>query len=307
LLIYLDKKTSDFRYYRDGEQEPVTYSSDDLVYYAHLDEYNIIPINEGRLQLSRADGVWDDLGIELGNIGKAYLVRYKAEYEEYFRDNMSEEELRESLKRHYEHEKENYDLLMLRNFYLFSHISEKNMVSLFKVCNFADGIYGGGPWRYLIVECEVIESYEGSFATGDKFNLLVSVLPKGIGDSSDIKEEQITAVKEYLLGQDSFFGVVHFPLDDDNKYYSMDGTLFESELQTSDVIYYPEEGQCLPVNEGKLDFEPLKQYIKDFNNSYGEIGLLTYDGAENYFRDGMTEEELKESAEKLAGDMNAAK
>lgn len=195
-------------------------------------------------------------------------------------------------------------LTLLNSFYNFS---KEYSFSLFKVVNIRDELYLKSiKWKYLIIECEVIESYEGPLKTGDKFNITAAVTPKDLRNGGDLSDDdRIAGVKDFLLGQDSFFGAFEI-IREFHNHYTVDGEWFESELYTCRFMNCLEDGYYLPVNEGKLDFEPLEQYIKEFITN-DEIGLLTYDDAENYFHDGMTAEELKESAEKLAGAINAAK
>ena len=97
LLIYLPPVPllPPFNYYLNGEKVDV----EDEARIVTIEHHKIIPIEDGKLQVARIDGYYDKFGLEINKTIEGYFPRFKSEYEDYFRDGMPEDELRENLKR----------------------------------------------------------------------------------------------------------------------------------------------------------------------------------------------------------------
>ena len=178
-------------------------------------------------------------------------------------------------------------------------------ISVFKVVFVYDEIYNDrNTIKYLIAECEIQKCYDGPARVGDRVNISVPITTKNPNTYYDelSEEERALGVRNFLLEQDSFFGV--FSLSDYFTHYSAEKGFFESDLYTCpDHHYFLDTGYYLPINEGKLDFKPLTHYVKRFVDPSYDISIFTYKGYEDYFRDGMTEQELDVTANKIKEDL----
>ena len=187
----------------------------------------------------------------------------------------------------------------------FYIISPDYSISTIKVINVYDEMYqkGSSEWYYyLMAECEILDNYEGPAKVGDHVNITIAFTPTEREPYYDFSvEERFEAVKTLLLEQDSFFGV--FEIDKYFNHFSTDGKRFESDLYTCSSCYDLHRGYFIPINEGKLDFKPLTQYIKDYIHPGNDIELFNYNGYEEYFQDGMTKDKIGETARKIQEDL----
>lgn len=86
-----------FNYYHNGVRYSLSSLNNDLkMYVIEFDEYQMIPINNGVLDLEAVDSARKDLGC--WNESDEYDVRNTEEFKDYFRNGMTEEEIRGSLK-----------------------------------------------------------------------------------------------------------------------------------------------------------------------------------------------------------------
>ena len=97
LLINLDTLYPSFEYFLNGETGYFP-GNDPSLYYINFDEYDLIPINDGRLDVSRIDSIYEKLGITIENVTN-YNPRFWEEFDEYFTDVMPVSEIEGSIKR----------------------------------------------------------------------------------------------------------------------------------------------------------------------------------------------------------------
>ena len=242
IIAYFSSLEEDYKVYDEATLEELALSK---TYRTCLDSVvSIIPIKDNK--------------VDLKAIGKVRKQNSAFPYQDYIRNNMSLEDVKQNLR----------DLsLKIRNrliedlYYGFSNC----YLTLFKIENILEGVYQEEDRKYLIANCRIVEDFFERKERQSKVELFI--------DLNNFKDSE--SAREFLLNQDYVLC-----------YYKEK----ESPKQRTKTITYMENFlSIIPIKDNKVNLHAIEEvsvYTRD---------VTKYSNYSKYITDGMSLEELYDS------------